>query len=72
MAGSDVKRIYAEISSLTVTEKMAILSKLISEVSSVIVKNEGQDVYSLKGLGKEIWNGMDAQEYVDAERASWE
>jgi hypothetical protein len=25
----------------------------------------------LQGLGKEIWKGIDAQEYVDRERASW-
>ena len=41
----------------------------------------GEDLYSvgeprysvleLKGLGKEIWQGIDAQEYVDQERSSW-
>jgi hypothetical protein len=25
----------------------------------------------LEGLGKEIWQGLDAQEYVNQERASW-
>jgi hypothetical protein len=25
----------------------------------------------LCGLGKEIWEGIDAQEYVNSERASW-
>ncbi|MCH7620845.1 MAG: hypothetical protein IH870_03005 [Chloroflexi bacterium] len=28
-------------------------------------------VLELKGLGKEIWHGIDAQEYVDQERSSW-
>jgi len=28
-------------------------------------------VMELQGLGKEIWQGMDAQEYVNRERASW-
>ncbi len=27
---------------------------------------------NLRGLGKEIWQGVDAQQYVDAERDSWE
>jgi len=26
----------------------------------------------LRGLGKEVWNNIDAQEYVNAERDSWE
>jgi len=29
-------------------------------------------IIELRGLGKEIWHGRDAQEYVDAERDSWE
>lgn len=28
-------------------------------------------ILELKGLGKEIWEGIDAQEYVDQERRSW-
>jgi len=26
----------------------------------------------LRGHGKEVWNNIDAQEYVNAERDSWE
>jgi hypothetical protein len=26
----------------------------------------------LKGLGKEIWKGVDAQEYVDELRSEWQ
>ncbi len=29
------------------------------------------DVTELKGLGKEIWKDIDAQEYVNRERDSW-
>ena len=28
-------------------------------------------ILKLQGLGKEIWQGIDAQEYVDRERAAW-
>ncbi len=28
-------------------------------------------VLALKGLGKDIWQGIDAQEYVDQERSWW-
>ena len=30
-----------------------------------------RSIMELQGLGKEIWQGMDAQEYVNQERASW-
>jgi len=28
-------------------------------------------ILELRGLGKAIWQGVDAQEYVNRERASW-
>ena len=28
-------------------------------------------ITELRGLGKEIWHGQDAQQYVDRERDSW-
>ena len=30
-----------------------------------------RSIFELKGLGKEAWQGIDAQEYVDRERDSW-
>lgn len=29
-------------------------------------------ITELRGLGKEVWQGRDAQEYIDAERDAWE
>jgi AbrB family looped-hinge helix DNA binding protein len=28
-------------------------------------------IEELKGLGREIWEGVDVQEYIDGERAGW-
>jgi len=30
------------------------------------------NIEELRGLGKEIWDGVDAQEYVDSLRQEWE
>jgi uncharacterized protein involved in exopolysaccharide biosynthesis len=30
-----------------------------------------RSILELEGLGKELWQGMDAQQYVDQERDSW-
>lgn len=36
-------------------------------------KNGGSHrVTDLRGLGKEIWHGVDADEYVEKERESWD
>ena len=29
-------------------------------------------ITEIRGMGKSLWKGVDAQEYVDAERDSWD
>jgi hypothetical protein len=48
--------------------------KLLEEVAVIVrnkVKAKKHSILELKGLGKEIWDSVDAQEYVDKERDSW-
>jgi hypothetical protein len=67
----NAEKIYEEISLLTDNEKIALLSKLMLEISANIKKEQKGNIYGLKGVGKEIWEGIDAQEYVNKERESW-
>jgi hypothetical protein len=34
-------------------------------------REKQRSIMELQGLGKGIWQGMDAQEYVNQERAAW-
>ena len=34
--------------------------------------SETIDMLSLAGLGAELWQGIDVEDYIDRERASWE
>lgn len=72
MTNKSAETIYKEISLLTNNEKIIVLSKLMSEVSKDINSALKTNIYDIKGVGKEIWEGIDAQEYVDRERSSWE
>lgn len=46
------------------------LSKLIRQ-KFILTPKPKRSILELRGLGKEIWNGIDAQEYVNQERNSW-
>ncbi|MCP4405951.1 MAG: hypothetical protein GY801_52745 [bacterium] len=53
------------------------LLRLLEVISAKLRQtlSEGQEQHSimeLEGLGAEIWQGIDAQEYVRQERASWD
>jgi hypothetical protein len=64
------ENILRNVESLSRAEQL----RLISEVAEHLRIQHGPEVTSilkLQGLGKEIWAGIDAQEYVDRERASW-
>ena len=36
-----------------------------------VVERKSKDFSGIKGIGKEIWKDVDAQEYVKQERSEW-
>ena len=53
------------------------LVSLLECISGALKQRIGQktvkhSIMELEGLGAEIWEGIDAQEYVRQERASWD
>lgn len=48
--------------------------KLVEELAQKLGRKNGgvHQITDLKGLGKEIWAGVDADEYVAKERDSWD
>jgi hypothetical protein len=47
-----------------------IASRLVAE-GAAVPREEKHRLEELEGLGKEIWEGIDAQEYVDRLRGPW-
>ncbi|MFB8790964.1 MAG: hypothetical protein U7123_19440 [Potamolinea sp.] len=59
--------------SLTPEEQLRLiedLSRLMRQRVTLTPKPK-RSILELEGLGKELWNGIDAQEYVNQERDSW-
>ncbi len=51
------------------------LQRLVDELAQQTGRKNGLKTHSimeLKGLGKEIWKGVDADDYVAKERDSWD
>jgi hypothetical protein len=45
--------------------------RLIGALTQPTLEPE-HEITELEGLGKEVWNNIDAQDYINAERDSWE
>ena len=58
------------IQNLDTDEQLQLLEELAIIVRSK-VKKKRRSILELEGLGKEIWESIDTQEYVDRERDTW-
>lgn len=61
-----VEQIVAAASELTKNDRRRLMEAL-----SAVDPTPHRSITELRGLGKEIWRGQDAQEYVNDERDSW-
>lgn len=60
-----------ELRHLPLEERMRLL-ELIARDLRRADDEETKSILQLRGLGQEIWDGIDAQEYVDEMRAEWD
>ena len=60
-----------QVESLTSDEQLRLLEDIAAIVRRRMISSPRRSIMELEGLGKEIWQGVDAQEYVDRERDSW-
>jgi hypothetical protein len=57
--------------SLSPQDQRRLLEELTARVAKDAPSEPKHSILELRGLGAEIWEGIDAQEYVNRERASW-
>ena len=65
------QEICRAVETLTPEEQLRLLETLAGTIRHRMAIEPKYNIMDLEGLGKEIWHGLDAQEYVDGERASW-
>jgi hypothetical protein len=60
------------IEKLPLADKERLVSALTSKLSHPRDEQPSRhSILELRGLGKEVWSGVDAEEYVQQERSSW-
>jgi hypothetical protein len=64
-------KVLDQVLELDLHSQLQLLEELATLVRRRITKETKHSILELQGLGKEIWQGIDAQEYVNRERASW-
>ena len=63
--------LLSKVDQLETSDQLRLLEDLAALLRRSLSVSERHSILELQGLGKEIWEGIDAQEYVDRERSSW-
>jgi len=72
MTVTEYHDLLERVSCLPWREKTDLLAELAKQVRDVDRPNGKRCIRELRGLGKEIWEGIDVSEYIRQERASWD
>lgn len=64
------EKVLLEALRLSADDQLRLLEQLAGQIRQQVCasKRSKRSILELKGLGKELWNGTDAQDYVDQER----
>lgn len=65
------KEIMNEIKKLSSEERVQLLKEIEESILKVEQKKKHRSLTELAGLGKEIWQGVDVEQYIRNER-TWE
>jgi hypothetical protein len=76
MAINKTEQIYQQhIKSLPSSERLVLIELIARDLvtqNNQTTENPKHNIMELHGLGKEIWNGIDTQEYIKELRKEWD
>jgi plasmid stability protein len=64
--------LYERLQKLAESEHRSMSQQVVHLLEKAADKPKLHSILELEGLGKELWKGIDAVEYVRAERDSWD
>jgi len=72
MTAMSYQHILRQVKELGMIEQIRLLEAIAQLVQRETPSKPPRSIRELRGLGKEAWNNLDAQEYVNQERDAWE
>ena len=71
MALTTYQEMLEGVKRLRPEEQLRLLEELVAFLRRRLPTQPRRSILELQGLGKQIWQGMDAQAYVEQERNAW-
>jgi len=64
--------IFQKVRQLTPDEQQRLVEEIISMSHLPVSRKPRHSIMELEGLGKEVWEGVEPQQYIEKERNSWD
>lgn len=76
MATLNVKNLpdglYRKLQARAKRQRRSVAQEVTQILSDAVEAPQTVSILELRGLGKELWSGIDAAAHVDRERSSWD
>jgi hypothetical protein len=69
--GDSYEAAKRSVEALPPTEQLRLVSELAASLSAEL-DSQPRSLMELEGLGREVWQGVDVEEYLRRERSSWD
>lgn len=66
------EKLYRRLCRLAEREHRSVSQQVIHLVAAAVGESKSESILALRGLGKEVWAGVDPAAWVREERRSWE
>jgi plasmid stability protein len=64
--------LYRKLQARAKRDRRSVAQEVTHLLSEVLEGSKPLSILKLRGLGKELWQGVDASEHVRRERTSWD
>jgi plasmid stability protein len=66
------EKLYSRLKARARRERRSLSQEVLRILDEATTPSETLSILELRGLGKEIWQGIDPAAHVDEERRSWD
>jgi plasmid stability protein len=66
------EELYSRLKALARRERRSLSQEVLQILDEATKPSETVSILELRGLGKELWKGIDPATHVDEERRSWD
>lgn len=65
------QEVLGQVERLSPDDQLRLVEQLAGRLRRQMATTKAHKITELKGLGKEIWEEIDVQRYIDQERDAW-